>query len=76
MVALIPLAFASLVPAMLVASWCEADDCDRSTAGLWAWAGGIVLALLSTIVPARRTALALATTALLAPFAIAWIVWR
>jgi hypothetical protein len=74
MVALIPLAFASLVAAVLL-TWCEESDCHSSNVGLWVWAGGILAALLSTLLPARRLALAVATAALVAPFVLVLRLW-
>jgi hypothetical protein len=76
MVALIPLAFVGLAPALLLASWCpENGDCHTSSLGLWAWAGGILAAVLSTVLTARRVMLAISTAALVTPLGPLWIAW-
>jgi hypothetical protein len=74
MVALIPLAFASLVPAVLL-TWCEESDCHGSDVGLLVWAGGVLAAVFSTVLRARRLALVVATAALVAPFVLVLRLW-
>jgi pheromone shutdown protein TraB len=76
MVALIPLAFVGLAAAVLLASWCtENGDCHTSNLGLWAWAGGILAAALSTVLTARCVMLAISTAVLVTPFVLLWIAW-